>query len=92
MCFYLVQRSYRLGKGGECRTTGETLLRRFAHCPLAFRYQKGSIEVMLNRLLPRQEETLRILGLPSVAEQIQPFVSDGLEDPTLDQQADLSDT
>jgi len=32
------------------------------------------------------------LGLPSVAEQIQPFVSDGLEDPTLDQQADLSDT
>ncbi|MFH1184416.1 MAG: IS1634 family transposase [Chloroflexota bacterium] len=92
MCFYLVQRCYRVGKGGECRTTGETLLRRFAHCPLAFRYQKGSIEVMLNRLLPRQEETLRILGLPSVAGQILPFVSDGLEDPTLDQQADLSDT
>jgi hypothetical protein len=92
MCFYLVQRCYRLGKGGECRTTGETLLRRFAHCPLAFRYQKGSIEVMLNRLLPRQEETLRILGLPSVAGQILPFVSDGLEDPTLDQQVDLSDT
>ena len=92
MCFYLVQRSYRLGKGGECRTTGETLLRRFAHCPLAFRYQKDSIEVMLNRLLPRQEETLRILGLPSVAGQILPFVSDGLEDPTLDQQDDLSDT
>ena len=92
MCFYLVQRCYRVGKGGECRTTGETLLRRFAHCPLAFGYQKDSIEVMLNRLLPRQEETLRILGLPSVAGQILPFVSDGLEDPTLDQQTDLSDT
>ena len=92
MCFYLVQRCYRVGKGEECRTTGETLLRRFAHCPLAFRYQKDSIEVMLNRLLPRQEETLRILGLSSVAEQIQPFVTAGLEDPTIDQQADLADT
>jgi hypothetical protein len=79
-----VQGCYRVGRGEECRTTGETLLRRFAHCPLAFRYQKASIEVMLNRLLPRQEETLRILRLPSVAEQIKPFVSDGLEDPTLD--------
>jgi len=92
MCFYLVQRCYRVGKGEECRTTGETLLRRFAHCPLAFRYQKDSIEVMLNRLLPRQEETLRILRLPSIAEQIQPFATAGLEDPTLDQQADLADT
>jgi len=47
---------------------------------------------MLNRLLPRQEETLRTLGLPSVAEQILPFVSNRLEDPTLDQQVELSDT
>lgn len=92
MCFYLVQRCYRLGKAEECRTTGETLLRRFAHCPLAFRHEKDSIQVMLNRLLPRQEQTLRILGLPSVAEQIQPFVTDGLEDAILDQQADLIDT
>jgi transposase len=92
MCFYLLQRCYRFSKGDECRTTGETLLRRFAHCPLAFRYQNDSIEVMLNPLLPRQQETLRILELPSVAEQIQPFVTAGLEDPSLDQQTDLADT
>ena len=91
MCFYLLQRCYRLGKGGECRTTGETLLRRFAHCPLAFRYEKDSIEVMVSALLPRQQETLRILHLPSVAEQIQPFVTTGIEDPTLDGQNDLAD-
>ncbi len=92
MCFYLVQRCYRLRTGGGSRTTGETLLRRFAHCPLAFRHQGESIDVVLSRLLPRQEQTLTILGLPPVGEQVQPFVSADLEDPTLDQQDDLADT
>ena len=92
MCFYLVQRCYRLRAGAGCRTTGETLLRRFAHCPLAFRCQGDSIEVVLNRLMPRQEQTLTLLGLPSVGEQVQPFASPDLQDPTLDQQDDLADT
>jgi hypothetical protein len=92
MCFYLLQRCYRLRTGGGCRTTGETLLRRFAHCPLAFRYQGDSIEVVLNRLMARQQQTLTILGLPSVGEQVQPFASANLEDPILDQQDDLADT
>jgi len=91
MCFYLVQRCYRIRKGGPCRTTGETLLRRFAQCPLAFRCQNGSIQVMVNRLLPRQEKTLSILELLSVSEQLQPFVSAGIDDPILDQQPDLPD-
>jgi transposase len=92
MCFYLVQRCYRLHAGGACRTTGETLLRRFAHCPLSFRYRGDSIEVVLNRLMPRQQQTLTLLGLPSVGEQVQPFASADLDDPTLDQQDDLADT
>jgi hypothetical protein len=92
MCFYLLQRRYRLGKGARCRTTGETLLRRFAHCPLALRYQADSIEVIVGHLLPRQQETLKILGLPPLAEQIQPSVTFGLEDRALDQQPDLADT
>jgi hypothetical protein len=91
MAFYLVQRRYRLACGAGCRTTGETLLRRFAHCPLAFRHPKGSIAVLVHRLLPRQEHTLAILGLPPIAQQIQAFVSAGLEDPLMDQQADLAD-
>ena len=91
MCFYLEQRCYRIRKARGCRTTGETLLRRFAHCPLAFRHQQDSIEVVVNRLLPRQEGTLRLLGLPPLAEQIQPVVSASLEDPILDQQPDLAD-
>ena len=91
MCFYLLQRCYRDGREGECRTTGETLLRRFAHCPVAFRCRQGSVEVMVNRLLPRQEATLQILQLPSVAQQIQPVVSGALHDPMLDEQPDLPD-
>jgi hypothetical protein len=91
MCFYLLQRCYRLAKEGDCRTTGETLLRRFAYCPLAFRYQNDSIEVMVGPLLPRQQQTLATLRLPSVAQQIKPFVTAGIHDPTLDQQMDLAD-
>ena len=33
MAFYLLQRLYRSAKGPSCRTTAETLLKRFILCP-----------------------------------------------------------
>jgi transposase len=91
MAFYLLQRRYRNAKGKDCRTTGETLLRRFAHCPIAFKSQKNSVEVIAGHLMPRQAETLRILELPSVEQQLQSYVTTALYESDLGSQDNLPD-
>lgn len=75
MAFYLLQRLYRLSKGGSCRTTGETLIKRFLFCGIAVRYKKNSVHVIPFPLKPAQEEVLKRLEFPLVAEQIKRYVT-----------------
>jgi len=70
MAFYLLQRVYRLTKGPSCRTTAETLLKRFALCGIGIRYQKRSIDVTPFALKPAQEAILKNFRFPSVHKQI----------------------
>ena len=74
MAFYLVQRLYRLAKGESCRTTAETLIRQFAFCPIAVRYEITSAEVMPSTLKSGQAGALTTLGFPFIHEQIKKYV------------------
>jgi transposase len=75
MAFYLLQRLYRLIKGASCRTTGETLLKRFAFCAIAVRYKKQSVTVSPFALNDNQAEILHKLGFPQIEEQIIRYVA-----------------
>lgn len=75
MAFYLLQRLYRLSKGASCRTTGETLIKRFSFCGFAVRYKKSSVHVIPFPLKPVQAEVLEKLGFPPVEKQIKRYVT-----------------
>ena len=75
MAFYLIQRSYRLVKGPSCRTTGETLLKRFAFTPIAIRYQRHTAQVTPFPLKKAQMQILTTLGFPLIGEQIRRSVT-----------------
>jgi hypothetical protein len=74
MAFYLIQRLYRLAKGTACRTTGETLLRRFAFCAIGVRYENDSVVVSTFPVNHAQAETLSTLSFPSLDEQIRRYI------------------
>ena len=74
MAFYLIQRLYRNAHGVSCRTTAETLIRHFALCPIAFRYEKNCIQVIPGILRKPQAEVIKMLGFPPIEKQIQEFV------------------
>lgn len=71
MAFYLIQRLYRLAKGESCRTTGETLIRRFVHCPIGLLYKETSVNLVSCSLLPFQLDIFKTLNIPLIDEQIQ---------------------
>jgi len=75
MAFYLVQRLYRLAKGPTCRTTAETLIKRFALCGIGIRYQKQSVTITPFALKQTQEAILKNLCFTSVHEQIKSYVA-----------------
>jgi len=75
MAFYLLQRLYRLSKGDSCRTTGETLIRRFLFCGIVTRYEKNSVHVTPVPLKPAQAEVMEKLGFPPVQKQIKRYVT-----------------
>ena len=75
MAFYLLQRLYRLAKGPTCRTTAETLIKRFALCGIGIRYQKQSVTVTPFVLKQAQGAILKNLRFPSVHEQIKNYVA-----------------
>ena len=75
MAFYLLQRLYRLAKGDSCRTTAETLLKRFALCAIGVHEGPRSVSVTPFQLNPPQEAALRTLGFPLVEPQIRRYVS-----------------
>lgn len=75
MAFYLLQLLYRLSKGQSCRTTGETLIKRFAFCGFAVRYKEDSVHVIPFPLKPIQAEVLEKLGSPPVENQIKKYVT-----------------
>lgn len=79
MAFYLIQRRYRLAKGPSCRTTAETLLKRFASCGIGIRYSKLSVNVTPFALSPSQESALNTLRLPYPHEQVKPYVYQSIE-------------
>jgi transposase len=81
MAFYLIQRLYRLAKAESCKTTAETLIRHFAFCPIAFRYEKSFTQVVPSALSPVQADVLKTLGFPSVDEQIQKYVIPQVKEP-----------
>lgn len=75
MAFYLLQRSYRLAKDPSCRTTGETLLKRFSFTPIAVRYHPQTVQVMPIPLKKDQIEILKKLSFPLVEDQIRRSVT-----------------
>ena len=75
MAFYLLQRLYRLAKDESCRTTAETLLKRFALCAIGTRERSRSVNVTPFLLKPSQQEVLQTLGFPLVEEQIKRYVT-----------------
>jgi len=75
MAFYLLQRRYRQAKGPSCRTTAETLLKRFALCGIGVRYKKRSVNVTPFALKQQQESVLKTLGFPYPHEQIRSQVA-----------------
>jgi hypothetical protein len=75
MAFYLLQRSYRLGKGLSCRTTGETLLKCFSFTPIAFSCHLQTVQVTPFPLKKAQIEILKTLGFPLVEGQIRSSVA-----------------
>jgi len=89
MAFYLIQRLYRLAKGEDCRTTGETLIRHFVSCPIAVRYEKAFAQVMPFSLKPAQVNVLENLGFPFVDEQIQKYVIPRKEEPDAEGEGDI---
>ena len=75
MAFYLLQRLYRLSKDQSCRTTGETLIKHFAFCGFAVRYEEDSVHVIPFPLKSVQAEVLEKLGFPPVEKQIKKHVT-----------------
>jgi transposase len=75
MAFYLLQRLYRLAKGPSCRTTAETLLKRFILCAIGLRYRKRSVHVEPFALTNPQQLILRTLRFPLVHAQIKSYVT-----------------
>jgi len=75
MAFYLLQRLYRLAKGPSCRTTAETLLKRFVLCAIGLRYRKRSVQVEPFALSDPQQLILRTLRFPLVHAQIKRYVT-----------------
>lgn len=75
MAFYLLQRSYRLAKDSSCRTTGETLLKRFSFTPIALRYQPQTVQVTPFPLKKAQIEILKKLNFPLLEDQIRRSVT-----------------
>ena len=75
MAFYLLQRLYRLAKGRSCRTTAETLLKRFALATVVVRYDEKSVRVMPLPLKDHQVEILDTLNFPTLKEQIRTHVA-----------------
>lgn len=75
MAFYLLQRLYRLAKGRSCRTTGETLIKRFALATIVVRYDDDSVTVTVFPLKDRQNEILEKLKFPNLKEQIRSHVA-----------------
>lgn len=75
MAFYLLQRLYRLAKGPSCRTTAETLLKRFALCPIGIRHAKQSVQI--DPFIPKdsQQFILHKLRFPLVRDQIKSYVA-----------------
>jgi len=75
MAFYLLQRRYRLAKGVSCRTTAETLLKRFAFLAIGLHYNEQSVQVTPLPLIQSQEAIFRTLRLPCIPDQIKPLVT-----------------
>ena len=75
MAFYLLQRRYRLAIGSSCRTTAETLLKRFVLCGIGLRYLKRSVNVTTFALKSPQESVLKTLRFPYPHEQIKSHVA-----------------
>jgi transposase len=75
MGFYLLQRRYRQAKGPSCRTTAETLLKRFAMCGISVRYAKRSVNVTPFALTQPQESVVNTLRFPHPHEQIRSHVA-----------------
>jgi transposase len=75
MGFYLLQRCYRQAKGPSCRTTAETLLKRFALCGIGVRYTQRSVNVTPFALKQPQESVLKTLRFPHPQEQIRSHVA-----------------
>lgn len=75
MAFYLLQRLYRLANGPSCRTTAETLLKRFVLCAIGLRYQKRSVHVEPFTLNDCQQFILHKLHFPLVRNQIKSYVT-----------------
>lgn len=75
MAFYLLQRLYRLAKGPSCRTTAETLLKRFAFCAIGIRHEKQSVQV--DPFIPKESQQfiLHKLRFPLVRGQIKSYVT-----------------
>lgn len=79
MAFYLLQRLYRLAKGDSCRTTAETLLKRFSLCAIGVHEGSRSVSVTPFQLHHSQEAILRTLRFPLVEQQIKRYVSRSTE-------------
>lgn len=76
MAFYLLQRLYRLSIGPSCRTTAETLIRRFVLAPISIRdYDTLLLVSPLNSSRSSQQDILRSLHFPSLQDQILPSAS-----------------
>ena len=75
MAFYLLQRLYRVATGPPCRTTAETLLKRFALATVIVRYDENSVHVTPLPLNDNQLEILHKLNSPSLKEQIRTHVA-----------------
>lgn len=75
MAFYLLQRRYRLAMGPSCRTTAETLIKRFASFGIGIRYGKRSVTVTPSALRSTQEAILKRLRFPYPHEQIKSSVA-----------------
>ena len=75
MAFYLLQRLYRLAMGPSCRTTAETLLKRFALCAIGLRHAKQSVQV--DPFIPKDSQLfiLHKLRFPLVRDQIKSYIT-----------------
>lgn len=81
MAFYLLQRQYRQAKGDNCRTTGETILCRFATFPVGIQFTDDVAHVTLFPCKATQQQTLSLLGYENLDSQIRKHLSHSLNDP-----------